>query len=198
MILKRISPRTTSGSLILAGAAHALVYGAIFICFALGSRHGNEEIVPVTEDLSYQTFDAPPLPKDAPMPKPPVVDNSPKELQDKDSTVAGTQKEKPAAPAVAAAQSVANVPYYKIKPKYPRAALAAGIEGWIELKIDVDDQGTVGNVRVTGGEQKSLFQDEARRAVEKWKYKPFLDANGKPMKKTDHIVRVDFKLRDAV
>ena len=198
MILKRISPRTTSGSLLWATVAHSAVYGAILLCFALGAHKAEEQITPVTEELSYETFDAPPPPKDAPIPKPPVEDNTPKELQDQNSEVAGTQKEKPAAPAAAAAQTFANVPYYKIKPKYPRAALAAGIEGWVEFKVDVDETGTVENVRCVGGEQKSLFQDEARRAVEKWKYKPFLDANGKPIKKTDHVVRVDFKLRDAV
>lgn len=197
MILKRISPRSTSGSLFWATLAHSAIYGAILLAFAINSNR-KEEIVPPTTELAYETFDAPAPPKDAPAPKPVVQENTPRELQDQTSDVAGTQKEKPAAAAAPQSQTVANVPYYKIKPKYPRAALAAGIEGWVELKIDVDDQGAVGNVRVVGGEQKTMFQDEARRAVEKWKYKPFLDSSGKPVKKADHEVRVDFKLRDSV
>jgi TonB family protein len=76
--------------------------------------------------------------------------------------------------------------------------LVAGIEGWVALMIDVAEDGGVQNVRVTGGEQKSMFQDEARRSVEKWKYKPFLDSSGRPVKKANHEVRVDFKLSEAV
>ena len=139
MILKRFSPRSTSGSLLLATLVHTAVYGAVLLCFAIGAgKEVATELTPTTE-LAYETFDAPPPSKDAPAPKPPVEDNSPKELQDQNSDIAGTQKEKPAQQAAAPVQSVANVPYYKIKPKYPRAALAAGIEGWVSLKIDVDE-----------------------------------------------------------
>jgi len=123
----------------------------------------------------------------------------PQELHDDSSTVAGTQAAvKPvAAPSSEGTGDAVDTPYYKIKPKYPRAALAAGVEGFILLKIDINEQGEVENVRVVGGEQRNMFQDEARRAVEKWKYKPFVDANGKVVKKLDHQVRVDFKLQDA-
>ena len=198
MIMKRISPQSTSGSLLLAALAHTALYGVILLCFAISAgRPKVEETTPLTE-LSYETFDAPPVDK-APPPKPVAMPDEPKELQDKTSEVAGTQKEKPAAAAApVAAQTTPNVPYYKIKPKYPRAALAAGIEGWVALKIDVAEDGAVENVRVVGGEQKSMFQDEARRSVEKWKYKPFLDSSGRPVKKADHEVRVDFRLTDAV
>jgi TonB family protein len=198
MIIKRISPQSTSGSLILAALAHTALYGAILLAFAITAGHHPAEELTQTTELSYETFDAPPPPKDAPMPKP-VVRDEPKEIQDKTSDIAGTQKEAPpAAAAPAAVQTTANVPYYKIKPKYPRAALVAGIEGWVALMIDVAEDGGVQNVRVTGGEQKSMFQDEARRSVEKWKYKPFLDSSGRPVKKANHEVRVDFKLSEAV
>ncbi|WP_371917836.1 TonB family protein, partial [Pseudomonas sp. FW305-20] len=64
------------------------------------------------------------------------------------------------------AGSAVATPYYKIKPKYPRAALASGVEGWVTMKIDINEKGEVENVRVTGGEQRSMFEVEARRSVE--------------------------------
>jgi hypothetical protein len=36
------------------------------------------------------------------------------------------------------------------------------------------------------------------RAVSKYKYKPFTDAAGNPIKKTNHLVKVDFILKDAL
>jgi protein TonB len=121
-----------------------------------------------------------------------------KELQDDKSDVTGTEKAKIENNVANDSNGTASsTPYYKVKPKYPQAALVSGTEGWIELKIDINEQGEVENVRIIGGEQRNTFQSEARRAVEKWKYKPFRDASGNPVKKIDHIVRVDFKLQDA-
>ncbi|PMU07085.1 TonB system transport protein TonB, partial [Pseudomonas sp. FW305-20] len=34
------------------------------------------------------------------------------------------------------------------------------------MKIDINEKGEVENVRVTGGEQRSMFEVEARRSVE--------------------------------
>ena len=55
--------------------------------------------------------------------------------------------------------------YYKIKPKYPKAALVAGEEGWVMLKVDVTESGEVENVRMVDGNKRNLSQEEARRAV---------------------------------
>jgi len=207
--LGKFSPRSKSGSMILAILAHATLYGALVLYFAMGG--GQHVEAPTTEELVYETFDEVPAPAAVAKPvarkteqeKPQEIvkpDNAPKELQDDKSTIAGTQ---------VAPKAVANggsegqgdataAPYYKIKPKYPKAALTEGIEGWVAMKIDVTEEGLVENVRVVGGEQRNMFQDEARRAVEKWKYRPFLDENKKPIRKANHDVRVDFKLQDAV
>lgn len=210
-VVSWISPKSASGSMVMAFLAHAALYGGVIFFMSLGfSKH--EEFPPAVEEIAYETFDAPPAPAEVARPvaktKAPEEDEkvdekpdtSPKELQDDKGMVAGVQT---AAKAVTTTGAVGTgdalvTPYYKIKPKYPRAALVSGVEGWVTFKIDVNEKGEVENVRVTGGEQKSMFQDEARRAVEKWKYKPFLDASGKPYKKTDHQVQVDFKLSDAV
>jgi protein TonB len=129
------------------------------------------------------------------------TDASARELQDEKSDVTGTSQASVVKPMQVGSegQGDANAtPFYKIKPKYPRPALIAGSEGWILMKIDVNEKGEVENVRIVGGEKRNLFQDEARRAVEQWKYRPFLDANGHAIRKADHQVRVDFKLNDTL
>jgi protein TonB len=208
--LKWVSPRSASGSFIMAVIAHGALFGVIVLLMsARFSTH--EEPAPVTEEVAYETFSAPPKKVEevrpvakTPEPETPEEkqvqpDNTPKELQDDKSDVAGTQKEaKPQANIGSEGKGDADAtPYYKIKPRYPRAALVSGVEGFVIMKIDVNEKGEVENVRVTGGQERGMFQDEARRAVEQWKYKPFSDANGKAIRKTDHEVRVDFKLQDA-
>jgi protein TonB len=207
---KWISPKSATGSMVLALLAHASIYLGVLILMRAGFEKVTEP-VPMTEEIAYETFAEPPAPAEvarpvARTPDPEVpkeaakqTDTSPKELQDDKGVVSGTQT---AAKPVAStgAQGVGDAvatPYYKIKPRYPRAALVSGIEGSVTMKIDVNENGEVENIRITGGQQKTIFQDEARRAVEKWKYKPFLDANGKPIRKTDHSIEVDFKLQDA-
>lgn len=88
-------------------------------------------------------------------------------------------------------------PYFKIKPNYPRAARDAGVEGWVQLKVDVNEKGEVENAHVIAGVERGYFENEALRAVEKWKYRPFLDASGKPVRKQNQVVRVEFKLMDS-
>jgi protein TonB len=206
------SPKSVSGSMVLAFLAHATLYGGVLLFMSFNFQK-QEERPPQAEEIAYETFDAPPAPAEiarpvakTPVPETPAQvdekpDTSPKELQDDKGVVAGTQAAAKPVAATTGATGTGDAlatPYYKIKPKYPRAALVSGVEGWVVFKIDVNEKGEVENIRVTGGEQKNMFLDEARRALEKWKYRPFLDANGKPIKKTDHQVQVDFKLQDAV
>lgn len=210
-VAKWHSPRSVSGSMMMAVLAHGILFGGVLLFLKVGF-HAHEEELPVTEEIAYETFSEPPAPAkiakpvartpepETPEDKQKEPDNSPKELQDKDSTVAGTQTAAAKPQTTTGAEGVGDAvatPYYKIKPKYPRAALVSGVEGFVIMKIDVNEKGEVENIRVTGGQERGMFQDEARRAVEKWKYKPFLNAQGTPVKKTDHEVRVDFKLQDA-
>lgn len=162
--------------------------------WALGFQGPSEPAAETFVDLGYETFDAPP--EQAP-PKPVIAEKA-EELQDEKSEVAGTQekKEEPGEGEQTRNTPQPDVPYYKIKPKYPKAALVAGTEGWVLLEIDITESGEVENIRVLDGEQKNMFQQEARRAVEQWKYRPFVDRDGKPYRKAGHQVRVDFKLTD--
>lgn len=201
------SPKSSSGSFVLAILAHAAIYG--ILVGALGLGLGKAEPKAEYLDLGYQTFDRPPEPEKKeqkvvrsnepvrpPDPKA-VQDDAPKELQDDKGEVAGTQKAKVETNIGNASEgTAASTPYYKIKPKYPKAAIIAGTEGWVLLEVDITETGSVENVRVVDGEQRNLFGSEARRAVEQWKYRPFMDSAGHPVRKSSHQVRVDFKLNE--
>jgi protein TonB len=195
---------------VVAAAIHGLLYAAVIGILGAGFfKHVDGPMVDA--EIGYEILDAPPVPTEkvahvvhqkAPEPEVTKVKTDPtaRELQDEKSDVTGTSQASVVKPAQVGSegQGDANAtPFYKIKPKYPRPALVAGEEGWIQLKIDVNEKGEVENVRVVGGEKRNLFQDEARRAVEQWKYRPFLDRDGKPIRKTDYQVRVDFNLKDT-
>ncbi len=160
-------------------------------------------------DLGYQQFDEVPEVVSAPVP---VVKNEPviqeksdpvhapsQEMQDQSSDVAGLQKEvsKPVA-TTSTNTNTSTVPYYKIKPKYPRDALESNLEGHVLMKIDILEDGTVENIHVTGGEKIAVFESAATRAVAKWKYKAEVDQNGNPLRRKDYLVRVDFKIKDEL
>lgn len=162
-------------------------------------------------DLGYQEFEEPPqIVQDIKQVevKPDIeepIKNDPtpvaaQEMQDQASDVGGLQKETPKeAPKTTTVNNsnVTDVPYYKVKPKYPKEALAQGIEGHVLLQIDILQDGSVENLKVLSGEKLNVFESEARRAVSKYKYKPFMDDTGNVIIKQNHLVKVEFKLIDA-
>lgn len=177
-------------SLSISVAVHLLMIGAVKYGYLFQSAPtiSNDETY---IDLGYQVLNDVPVP-------PPVAAKS-EEMQDETSEVKSLQKEKskpmtdtPSTP------TYADVPYYKIKPKYPKDALEAGVEGNVQMTIDILEDGTVENIKVTGGEKVGTFEAAATRSVAKWKYKPFTDAAGNPIKKTNYLVRVDFKIKDEI
>jgi TonB family protein len=204
-----ISPKSKVGSLVYSIGVHSV----IAVSATLLLHRSVVTVVEKTEtfvDLGYQAFEEPPPlvtqtkrvvqavePEKIPSAKT-LPDNQPRELQDEKGVVTGTQ-ETVAKQTMVGADSqgeAVSTPYYKITPKYPKSALVSGTEGWVLMKIDITETGDVQNVRSIGGEQRNLFQGEAERAVGKWKYKPFIGADGRPLKKADYQVRVDFKLTD--
>ncbi|MGE4131331.1 MAG: TonB family protein [Bdellovibrionales bacterium] len=185
------SPKSGLGSIFYSVGVHAIIAASVIygLRFQLAPSAPVEEYV----DMDYEVLEAPP--QAAP---PKVVETRTEELQDQKSEVVGTQEKKEEKGEGTQVQNTPQptLPYYKIKPKYPRAALLSGTEGWVMLVIDVNEKGEVENIRVVDGEQRNMFQSEARRAVEQWKYRPFVDGEGHPVRKVDHQVRVDFRLTD--
>lgn len=208
-----ISPESGSGSFIYSVCVHVSIAVSVIMLLKMNLQT-SQPVAPMDSiiDMTYETFDRPPDPvqeirhvarvvePETPVDTKPIADDTPKEMQDEKSDIAGTQSKSSAPVATNASEgsgTAASTPYYKIKPKYPRAALISGTEGWVMMKVDINEKGDVENVRVVDGEQRNLFQSEAKRAVEQWKYRPFMDPSGKPFRKADHQVKVEFKLQDA-
>ncbi len=59
----------------------------------------------------------------------------------------------------------------RVSPIYPARALAQGIEGYVIVQFDVDVNGKVTNVVVVESSH-SVFEREARKAAQRFKFKP--------------------------
>lgn len=203
-----LDPQRTSGSFCTSLVIHGVLCGLVLQLFAskvqkigdpneflnLGYQTFEEPPPPAVEEKAVRRFQAQSTPTIVPKT---VIPQATREIQDEKGIVSGAQ----AAPKENQINSDSqgsgfSTPYYKIKPKYPKAALVSGTEGWVLMAVDINEEGAVENVRVIDGENRNLFQSEARRAVALWKYKPFVDSGGLPFKKRDHQVRVDFKLKE--
>lgn len=84
-------------------------------------------------------------------------------------------------------------PIVRVEPKYPTVAARDGIEGWVKLSFSITASGTVNNIQVIDAEPKRMFNQAARRALAKWKYKPNIQA-GKAQAQDGMMVMLDFKL----
>ena len=80
------------------------------------------------------------------------------------------------------------------RPKYTRAALRAGVEGKIVLRIYVDENGRVYKVKVITGLGYGL-DEKAVEAVKQWKYKP-ATIDGKPIKSNIRYSGLKFKIEE--
>jgi protein TonB len=84
-------------------------------------------------------------------------------------------------------------PIVRVEPKYPAIAVRDGIEGWVKLSFSITASGTVNNIQVLDAEPKRTFNQAARRALAKWKYKPNIQA-GKAQAQDGMMVMLDFTL----
>ena len=59
-----------------------------------------------------------------------------------------------------------------VTPTYPERAKKAGVEGRVDLSIVVDEKGNVVEADVVAATPAGYFEQAAREAVLRWKYKP--------------------------
>ncbi len=84
-------------------------------------------------------------------------------------------------------------PIVRIHPKYPKDAARTGREGWAVLSFVIDKEGSVGDVLIKETSGSKDFAKEAKKAVEKWQYKPAYE-NGKAIQQCINTVQMDFKM----
>jgi protein TonB len=59
-----------------------------------------------------------------------------------------------------------------VQPEYPQEALMRGIEGWVDVSLEVNAAGEVVAPRIEDTSRGRLFNRAALNAVQQWKYEP--------------------------
>ncbi len=85
------------------------------------------------------------------------------------------------------------LPKYRPQPKYPRRALKRGLEGWVDIIMDIDKSGLTYNVRVSDSSIENIFDSSAIRSVQGYIFDPVIK-NGEPTEVKDYLMRVLFRL----
>jgi periplasmic protein TonB len=85
------------------------------------------------------------------------------------------------------------IPLQRIAPQYPRDAARARINGWVQLEVLVNADGSVRSAKVMGSQPKGLFEANAVAAVMRWRFKPKV-VNGTPVAQRGSQ-RIEFNIR---
>ena len=85
------------------------------------------------------------------------------------------------------------IPLQRIAPQYPRDAARARINGWVQLEVLVNADGSVRSAKVLGSQPKGLFEANAVAAVLRWRFKPKV-VNGTPVAQRGSQ-RIEFNIR---
>lgn len=87
-------------------------------------------------------------------------------------------------------------PRVRIEPQYPRRPAMDGIEGFVTLSFDINEQGRPVNIQVIEAKPKGKFETSARQALRRWKYEP-KKIDGTPVPVLNHSVTLEFKLEEV-
>jgi len=85
------------------------------------------------------------------------------------------------------------VPIVKVQPQYPREAGMKGLEGFVQLNVDIQKDGSVSNVRIVNSNPRRIFDRAAVRAASKYKYRPQI-RDGKTTVVKNHGIQIDFRI----
>lgn len=98
-----------------------------------------------------------------------------------------------ASPATAGASASAVEPKLvkMVQPQYPQEALMRGLEGWVDVSLEVSPSGDVIAPRVEESSRGRMFNRAALNAVEQWKYEPRADGT------TSERVRVRLQFKQS-
>jgi protein TonB len=130
-----------------------------------------------------------PMPRDNLTPEPTEINNG---LQYQSKNINIKQLDTHIGTRFIAADSEAR-PIVRINPKYPINAAREGKEGWVILAFNINEIGGVVGIKIVDSSPKHVFDQAAKQALRKWKYRPKL-MKGKAVKQTNLTVQLDFSL----
>ena len=84
------------------------------------------------------------------------------------------------------------MPFYNPKPKYPKAALFNGIEGYVDIDLMINQKGQVTGFSIAKVYGYTLFGSEVAKVIPKWKFPP-PRIGGKKVK-VKYLYRINFHL----
>ena len=99
-------------------------------------------------------------------------------------------------PALGAPTDGDYLPLVRIQPQYPRRAAERGVEGYVIVELTVTPDGTTRDIQVVEAEPSGYFERAAKRAAEKFKYKPKV-VNGEPIMVNGVRYLFTFELEDG-
>lgn len=79
-----------------------------------------------------------------------------------------------------------------VQPEYPQEAIMRGIEGWVDVSLQVNGAGDVVEPRIEDSSRGRVFNRAALTAVQQWKYEP--RAGGQDSERVH--VRLQFRFSD--
>jgi protein TonB len=87
------------------------------------------------------------------------------------------------------------VPIVRVEPQWPREALLQGIEGWVRIEFTIRADGTVAEPRVIESEPRRMFDRQALRAIQRWRFRPRM-VDGRPVERRA-TQTIEFNLEEA-
>ena len=80
------------------------------------------------------------------------------------------------APTPNTAEPAKASPVVRIEPRYPLSAVQNRVEGSVQLQFNVTSNGKTSDIQIIHAQPEGVFEAEAIRAIERWRYQPSKEA----------------------
>ena len=85
------------------------------------------------------------------------------------------------------------MPLFRVNPIYPDRQLRLGIEGYVDLRFDINEIGATKNIQVIAAEPARGFNNAAIKAVSRWRYEPRVK-DGQGIYQSNMTTRIRFSI----
>jgi len=147
---------------------------------------GEPDPAPPPQQSAPKPKPTPPKAKPAPAPKPvanapsatpvpapaPTADAKPAEAPAAAPAPAPSTAQRDKAPEKPGGVRRGLVPLVRVEPDYPPRALASNTEGVVVARATIEADGSVSAVKIVSAQPAKLFDQEAIRALMRWKFSP--------------------------